>query len=461
MERSTQKETIFFRKALIIISCFFIAAPAVSAVPFQKETDVRSFSLEAAREFALQHNYDTVKSRLDVESAHKKLRETVASGLPQISSSLNYMNNLELATVLIPNFFEGKFDEKIPVQFGTQHNTTFTVQLNQLLFNGSYFVGLKTSSIYRCLADQGLERSKLDVQETVTDTYFLILVSEESEKIMQASLDNLMKTHFEIKELYKEGFLAETDVDMMQVSVTSLENGLQALRRQIDVGYNLLKFQMGLDLDQEIELEDSLNSFISDLSLEEWLGAEFKLQENLDYQLLETQEKLAEMALKNEKAKYLPTLSAFYTYQRNAYRDKFDFFSKDANWFRAQILGVNVNIPVFQSGAQSARVTQAKIEVEKARETRIQAGEGLRLEMKRTLSGLKTAYDNYLNMQENMKLSKKIYDKTLEKYKEGVSSSMDLIQAHDNYLNSQSQYVQALSELLSSKNQLDRITHNY
>jgi outer membrane protein TolC len=398
---------------------------------------------------------------LDIESARKKLRETVASGLPQVSSSLNYLNNLELATVLIPNFFEGKFDEKIPVQFGTQHNTTFTIQVNQLLFNGSYFVGLKTSSIYRRLADQGLERSKLDVQETVSDTYFLILVSEESEKIMQASLDNLRKTHLEVKELYKEGFLAETDVDMIQVSVTSLKNALQALRRQIEIGYNLLKFQMGMDLDKKIELEDSLNSFIHHLSPEEWFETEFKLQENLDYQLLETQEKLAEMAFKNEKAKYLPTLSAFYTYQRNAYQDKFDIFGEDINWFRAQILGVNVSIPVFKSGAQSARVTQAKLEVEKARETRIQAGEGLRLEMKRTISGLESAYENYLNMKDNMKLSEKIYNKTLEKYKEGVSSSMELIQAHDKYLNSQSQYVQALSGLLSAKNQLDRITHNY
>ncbi|MFW6139770.1 MAG: TolC family protein [Acidobacteriota bacterium] len=459
--RSILKDALCLGKIIAAISCFFIAAAAASASPFQEKTKVRSFSLEAAREFAVGHNYDTVKSRLDVEAARKKLRETIAGGLPQISSSLNYMNNLELATVLIPNFFEGKFDEKIPVQFGTQHNTTFTVQVNQLLFNGSYFVGLKTYSIYRRLADQGLERSKLDVQETVSDTYFLILVSEESEKIIQASLDNLKKTHFEIKELYKEGFLAETDVDMMQVSVTSLENALQALRRQIEIGYNLLKFQMGMDLDEKIELEDSLSSFIRNLSPEEWLEAEFKLQENLDYQLLETQEKLTEMALKNEKAKYLPTLSAFYTYQRNAYQDKFDFFGEDVNWFRAQILGVNVSIPIFKSGAQSARVTQAKLEVEKARETRIQAGEGLRLEMKRTLSGLKSAYENYLNMKDNMELSEKIYNKTLEKYKEGVSSSMELIQAHDKYLNSQSQYVQALSELLSAKNQLDRITHSY
>jgi len=461
MMRSTLKDALCLGKIIAVISCFFIAAAAASASPSQKPTEVRSFSLEAAREFALQHNYDTIKSRLDVEAAKKKLRETVAGGLPQITSSLNYMNNLELATVLIPNFFEGKFDEKIPVQFGTQHNTTFTIQVNQLLFNGSYFVGLKTSSIYRRLADQGLERSKLDVQETVSDTYFLILVSEESEKIMQASLDNLKKTHFEVKELYKEGFLPETDVDMIQVSVTSLENALQALRRQIDIGYNLLKFQMGMDLDEKIELEDSLSSFIRDLSPEEWFNTEFKLQENLDYQLLETQEKLAEMALKNERAKYLPTLSAFYTYQRNAYQDKFDFFGEDVNWFRAQILGVNVSLPIFKSGAQSARVTQAELEVEKARETRIQAGEGLRLEMKRTLSGLKSAYENYLNMKDNMKLSEKIYNKTLEKYKEGVSSSMELIQAHDKYLNSQSQYVQALSEFLSAKNQLDRITHNY
>lgn len=461
MIKKTLKHVFTSSKGLVPLAAVFLAAAVASASPLQKETEHRSFSLEDVREFAVQHNYDAIKSRIDLESAKKQLRETVASGLPQVTSSLNYTNNLELTTVLIPNFFEGKFDEKIPVQFGTQHNATFTVQVNQLIFNGSYIVGLQTSSIYRRLADQGLERTQLDVQETVSDTYFLILVSEESEQIMQASLDNLNKTHYEIKQLYKEGFVAETDVDLIQVSVNSLENSLQALRRQIDVAYNLLKFQMGLELTEDITLSDSLDSFIRDLNPEQAFNSEFELENNLDYQLLETQEKLAELALKNEKSKYLPTVSAFYTYQRNAYRDQIDFFSEDANWFRAQILGINVSIPVFKSGAQAARVKQAALAVEKARNTRIQAGEGLRLEMERAVSNLKSAYENYLNMKDNMELSEKIYRVTLEKYKEGVASSMELTQAHDKYLNSQSQYIQAMSELLSAKNKLDRVTENY
>ncbi len=447
---------VFTTAAVLFMGMTLSAAPGL-----QQETDTRVFSLEAVREYAVQHNYDALKSQIDLESAKKKLRETVASGLPQMSSSLNYMNNLELTTVLIPNFFEGKFDEKIPVQFGTQHNAAFTFQVNQLVFNGSYIVGLQTSSIYRRLADQGLEKTQLDIRKTVTDTYFLILVSEESERILEASLDNLNKTHYEIKQLYAEGFAAETDVDLIQVSVNSLNNGLQALRRQTGVAYNLLKFQMGLELSEKIELSGSLDSFIHALAPEKAFSAELDLDDNLDYKLLETQEKLAELALKNEKAKYLPTVSAFYTYQRNAYRDQFDFFSKDANWFRAQILGINVNIPLFKSGAQAARVKQAALAVEKARNTRIQAGEGLRLEMERAVSRLKSAHDNYINMKANMKLSEKIYNVTLEKYKEGVSSSMELTQAHDKFLNSQSQYIQAMSELLNAKNNLDRITENY
>lgn len=461
MIKKTLKHVYTLSKGLVPLTAYLMAASLTAAPPQQKETEHRSLSLEEVREYAVQHNYDAIKSRIDLESAKKKLRETVASGLPQVTSSLNYMNNLELTTVLIPNFFEGKFDEKIPVQFGTQHNATFTFQVNQLIFNGSYIVGLQTSSIYRRLADQGLERTQLDIQETVSDTYFLILVSEESEQIMQASLDNLKKTHYEIKQLYKEGFVAETDVDLIQVSVNSLENGLQALRRQIDVAYNLLKFQMGLELTEDITLSDSLDSFIQDLNPEQAFNTELKLENNLDYQLLETQEKLAELALKNEKSKYLPSISAFYTYQRNAYRDQFDFFSEDANWFRAQILGINVSIPIFKSGAQAARVKQAALAVEKARNTRIQAGEGLRLEMERAVSNLKSAYENYMNMKANMELSEKIYRVTLEKYKEGVASSMELTQAHDKYLNSQSQYIQAMSELLSAKNKLDRVTENY
>jgi len=389
------------------------------------------------------------------------MRETVASGFPQLNSTLGYMNNLELTTVLIPNFFEGKFEEKIPVQFGTQHNASVNFTVNQLLFSGSYIVGLKTSKIYRQLADQNHERTQSDILETVTNTYYLILVSEETKRILKSNIANLEKTHYEIRERYKEGFVAKTDADLVQITVTSLKNSLQSIVRQKEVAYKLLKYQMGLDLSEQIVLTDKLEDILKKIDVSKESNVEFDLQRNIDYKLLETQEKLTEMALRNEKAKYFPSVSFFYTFQWNAFRDAFSFFNFKESWFRSQIVGINVNIPLFTSGVQNARVAQASIALKQARNTRIQASQGLALEAIRAKSTLDSAYENYLNTKENMRLSKKVYDATLFKYNEGVASSLDLTQAHDKYLVAQSDFIQAMSGLLTAKNKLDRLNNNY
>lgn len=446
--------------AAAVFIFLYLSLPARPSASSAQNPPARSFSLREVQDFAVQHSYDSRKSQLNVLTAKAQVKETTGSGLPQIDSTISYMNNLELTTMLIPNFFEGKFDEKIPVQFGTQHNTSLNFTVSQLIFNGSYFVGLQTSRIYRQLADKNLKRTQLDILETVTNTYYLILVSEKSESILTSNIENLQKTLYEVGELNKEGFVAETDVDLLQISLNKVKNGLQAVQRQKEVAYKLLKFQMGMDLDEPIVLTENLEDFLKSPPAKFSPALEFSLARNVDYQLLEAQEKLSRMNLKNERMKYLPTIAAFYTFQLSAMRNEFNLLANE-KWYRAQMLGVNVSIPIFRSGSQKARVKKAALALQQAETTRIQAAEGLLLEAASSKAALVSARDNYLNTKDNMDLSQKVYERTLIKYKEGVVSSMVLTQANDQYLMAQSEYIQAMSELLSAKNKMDRLNSSY
>lgn len=454
-------QTYSSRILCALFSAGFVLAQALFAGPISAQESPRSFSLQQARDYAAQNNYDARKSRLEIAAAQKRIRETIGSGLPQVTSSLGYVNNLELATVLIPNFFEGKPEEKIPVQFGTQHNAALGLQVQQLVFNGSYFVGLQASRIYNVLAEEGFERTRLDVIETVSQTYYLILVSEESERIIRGNLENLEKTLYEIRERYKEGFLEETDADVIQISVTALRNSLQNLQKQTETAYQLLKFQMGIDLDEQIALTDKLESIVTAEDIAQALAGEFSLENNIDYRFMQTQEKLAEMNLKNEKAKYWPTVNAFYSLSFNAFRDRFSFLDFNKDWYRTQTFGVNINFPLFKSGTQKAKVQQAALALEQARTTAQQVAEGLVLEEAQATNALASALENYRNIRDNMELSRKVYDKTLIKYQEGLASSTDLTQANDRFLATQSDYIRALAELLNAKNKLDRIRSAY
>jgi outer membrane protein TolC len=449
---------IFLVQIGILLLCM---NPFLPSRIYGQDSEIQSFSLKDAQEFAVLHSYDSIKSLLDVEAAKKKLRETLADGFPQINSNLGYINNLELSTVLIPDFFGRDLTKKIPVQFGTQHNANFSITVDQKIFDVSYIVGLNASKIYTQLADQGYERTQLEVKETVTDTYYLILVSKESERIIKANIENLEKTLYEISESFKEGFVEETDVDVIQISVTALKNSLQNVQKQTDVAYKLLKFQMGLELGQNIEITENLEEIVRRIDIQEAISAKFDLSQSIDFKLVNTQEKLAEMAHKNAKAKYWPSISAFYTFQQLAQRDAFNFFNFNRDWFRSQVLGINIYIPIFKSGGERARVAQAAIALEQARTATLQASQGILLEDARARNDLSAAQENYLNVKDNMDLSEKVYNTTLIKYREGIVSSTDLTQANDRYLLTQSNYIQAISAFLSAKNRLDRIRNTY
>lgn len=449
-----------FRRILAKLTGIGIMLIVLMILKASAAQETKAFSLREAQEYAMANNYETLKSQLEVAATERRIRETVGAGLPQIISSIGYTNNIELPTVLIPDFFNDPND-RIEVQFGTQHNANINLQVQQLVFNGSYFVGLATSRIYKRLATEGLERSRLDVMETVSQTYYLILVSQESKKIIQGNLQNLEKTLYEIRERFEEGFLEETDADVIQISVTALKNSLQNLEKQTETAYQLLKFQMGIDLSEEIELTENLEDIISEQDVKRAMDRGFYLEDNIDYRLVQTQERLAEMNLKNERAQYWPTLGAYYSLSWAAQRNRFNFFNFDEKWYRSQVVGVNLNIPVFRSGAQKARIQQALISLDQARQTTLQVSQALLLEEAQAKNALSSAYENYLNVKDNMELSKKVYDKTLIKYQEGLASSTDLTQANDRYLAAQASYIQALSQLLDAKNKLERIHNDY
>jgi len=452
-ETPQKKRPLGGRGAWALLLCLLIPQPASSQEPI-------GYSLREAREYALQYNYDAQKSQLDLLAARKKIRETIGLGLPQINTTIGYTNNVELPTVLIPDFF-GDPNDMIEIQFGTQHNANLNLQVQQLVFNGSYFVGLQTSRIFEQLATEGLERTRLDVVETVTQTYYLILVSQESQEIIRGNIQNLEKTLYEIREFYKEGFVEETDADVIQISVTALKNTLQNLEKQTETAFQLLKFQMGIDLGQEIRLTDGLEDIISAQDIEEALARGFYLQDNVDYRLIQTQEALAEMGLKNEKAQYWPSVAAFYSLGWQAQRNSFNFFDFNNRWYRSQAIGLSLNIPLFKSGAQKARVQQASIVLDQARKTTQQVSQGLLLEEAQAKNDLSAAFENYTNVRDNMELARKVYDKTLIKYQEGLASSTDLTQANDRFLATQSSYIQAMAALLNAKNKLDRIHSDY
>ena len=433
---------------------------ALTLLPAVVSGQVKSFTLKEAQEYALENSYQVKSSKYDTEIAREKLNETLSVGLPQIDATLDYNYYISLPTSLIPGEFFGQPGEYIEVQFGTKHNATAGVVLRQLIFDGRYFIGLQYAKLYTAISEESLVKAREEVKVSVAQVYYRILVNEEALRVLDSTLAVLEKTRYEIGEMYTAGFAEETDYDQLTITVKATENSRNDLLAQNTVAYNLLKYQMGLDLDEEILLSMSLEDVLQEIGLDALLNQTFEIENNVDYRMVNMQEQMKVLNLRNEKASYWPTINGSVLLQTNAQRDKFTFTHTGEVWFPMSTAAATLSLPVFSSGMRKSRVDQARLELEQVRNTKTQLEEGLELDLLRYRSNLTAALENFLNEEENVALSRKIYQKTLIKYNEGVATSAELTQQHNQFFEAEARYFSNALSLLNAKVELDKVMGN-
>lgn len=440
---------VFFRYTLLLL---------LMLVTFLPAQEVKSFSLEEAKEYAKENNYDVQKALLAIDAANMQKWQVTAIGFPQIELKAQYSKFIDIPTQLIPGeFFDKEAGSFIPVQFGVPHNASYGINATQLIFSGSYIVGLQASRTFMQLSEQAHKKSQIDAGEEVSNTYFLVLLAEENKKVLVKSLENLNTTYNEIVEMNKEGFIEETDVSQLRISVNQLQTQLNSVDQQIEVAYKLLKLQMGLDIETPIKLSDNLNQFLMETIANQKSDRPFVLKNNIGYKLLQTRERLSDLSLKNEYSTFLPNIAAFANIEKNAQRNEFNFFDSGLPWFKTTIAGIQLSWPIFSGGQKIFKVQKAKIELKQAEVDRIKAEQGLNLQYTQIRSAYKTALNSYNNARENKELANNVYDINLEKYKEGLISSLELVQAHNQYLQAEGSYLQTAAQLLTARTKLDKL----
>ena len=436
---------------------FLLAITFVPAGAENVEQDTLYLSLKEARHYAVEHSYAMRRARKDLNIAEKQIWETTAAGLPQIKASLGYNYYIDIPTSLVPaEFFGGEPGKFREIQFGTQQNITATASVEQLIFDGQYIVGLRASRIYRNLASQALERSGLEVENAVTETYFLVLLVRKNLTTVSENLRNMEKQLEETRELLKEGFTDPINVDQLQLTVSNLENRISSLKRQEEFTTSLLKFQLGLDMEKQLGLTDNLENLHQELINDLSFLTEFAPRQHIAYRMSYSQEEMNRMIVQREQSAYLPTISASFIRQEMAMRNEFNFFDGNQSWFPSTYFAVNMNVPIFSSGLRSSRVAQARLELERARIDREETFQSLKLQMQEAMADFNTAREQYKKEQENLNLAKRIFERTLIMFSEGMASSLELTQANDQLVITQSNYYHALFEVLNARNNINK-----
>lgn len=440
-------------KRFIVIQ---LLLPLVIFITTGTSAQQREFSLDEAQRYAMENSYVLKNVKHDIVLAQKEVWKTITIGLPQVEGTANYNMFLNLPVSLIPGeFFGEEAGTYIPVKFGQDYNSDFGFTVSQLIFDGSYIVGVGSSKIYLNLAKHAAEKAEINIREAVAQSYYLALIGMRNKQIMEDNLANSKTLLKETEAYFENGFREEMDVDQMKILVRNAENEVLKAEREIAIAKVVLKYTLGYPMDQDIELSDKLENFINPITGNGNTEG-FDLAGHIDYRLATTNFQVSEKLLKLEKAAFLPRLSGFYSYTKTAYGNQANLFKSSVSWFPASLVGLQLTVPIFNSGQKIMSVQQAKIEVEKAGNDRRLAETTLQKDFLTAAAELQTAKEKYENDIENHQLAERILGKTKIKFKNGLSSSTELSQLETQYLQTYGAYVASIMQLLQADLQLKK-----
>jgi outer membrane protein len=411
-----------------------------------------SFSLQQAIEHSIQYNYTAINSGRDIEAAKKKKWETTTIGLPQISGSVNYQNNFKLQQNLIT-----VGGNPTILTFGDYNTMDAKLTLNQLIFDGSYLVGLQASKVYLQLFENSKKKTDAEISEMVTQSYGNVLLAEESIKVLQRNMAILQKNFNDAHQFYKSGLGEQETEEQIAITLATVKSSLNNVTRLREIALKMLKINLGIEINDQLTLTDNLESLTQANLAMALESSEYNINNTVDYQIVSNMTEQKRLLLKLEKSKALPSLSANVNFGTNAFASNFNFLNPDQRWYNYSGLGVGLNVPIFSSLGRSARTQQAKIAFEQAQTTQTETEQKLKLQFEKTKSDLEYSIEEYTAAKSNLNLAERIEKKQQTKFTEGLSTSFELSEAQRQLYATQQSFLQSMVEVINKRAALEKI----
>ena len=415
-------------------------------------------SLEEAIAFGEQNNRNIKKASMEIRKAYKDQWSTIAIGLPQISANADYQNFIELPTSLIPaQFFGGNEGEFAEVQFGTPQTMTAGLTIQQLIFDGSYIVGLEASKIFLKISENIFEKTLLEIRKNIVQTYSSVLLARENIIFLEKNKNNLEKNLLELNQLYENGFEEEESVEQIRLTLSGVNTQLRYISNLERITLDMLKLLMGFPIKSPLILSDNLEKFTNESLFNFKVPENLSIDNNIDIKIAENNLLSETLLYKYERSKGLPRLSAFLNGNYTGNSESFTFTQQGQKWFGAALIGINLQIPVFSSLRRSALSQKAKIAMLQAENDLTETQERILIQFQSAENEYKLAVENYFTNKENLELATRIEKKNQLKYFEGVTSSFELREAQLQLYSAQNNYIKSIQEVIQKKLSLQTI----
>lgn len=444
------------------------------------------FDLEACIQYAMANNNNVKSATFDEYIAEAQIKEVAATGFPQLSLAADLQYFIELPTQILPGFFapeqevviiDGnpypltKLDpetlqpipgEEVAAQFGFPWQSTVGANLSWRALDPAYFYGLKAARELSSLRSIQSAQTREEIAFNVANAYIQALISRQQQALLNVNISRVSSLLDETRALYQEGFVESIDVDRLQISLNNLTLEQANIKRYIRVSDAVLKFQMGMPLEEDLFLSEPGFDVSALPELPIYSEETFDPSTTaLNYSILKQTEELQVLDYKRIRSGYLPSLTVFGSYQFNAQRSEFNLFESDQEWFPISVVGVQLNWNIFDSFIRVRQMEQTKLGIEQTRLQQQSVLEAARLEFEQSNMQLMNAYNTLSSTKANVGLASNIYNVSTIKYKEGVGSSLEVTQASSELQEAENAYLAALYSYLQAEIAFDKAVGNF
>ena len=407
-------------------------------------------SAREAVDYALKNSVQVKNALINIQIQRQSNREITSAAFPQIDGNVNLTDFLNIATNLLPGEFFGQpAGTYVPVKFGTKFNSTYGINLRQILFDGQVFVGLQARSASIKYAEQNVAVTQEQIKANVYKVYYQLVVGRNQINLIDANISRAEKLLNETMQLFNNGFQEKLDVDKVNVSLSNLKTDRTKVENQLQTGNLALKYLMGMPVKEQLELTDSLSD--SDLKQNLLTDGSFRYEDRVEYQLQQTVAKLNEYNIKRYKLSYYPTLTLTAGYNRNAQRNSFNFFKSGEPWFPTSFFGFGLAVPIFDGFAKDARIQQAKLQLQQTRNNIANLENSIENDMQTAKVQIGNALLTLDEQKKNMALAEQVYNQTKLKYEQGLGSNLEITNAETDMITSQNNYFSAVYDAIIAR----------
>jgi outer membrane protein TolC len=440
-------------KNYLLLALFF----GLSGTPVAAQ-QVVSLILSEAVDYAVENNPTTKNARLELLISKATIKETTARGLPQINGAYNLDYNPKIPVVFLPN--QPPFGDPsnpsdvIPARFGVSYSSGLGVTVNQMIFDGSFFVGLRAAKTLLELTNKDLKKAEIDVVENVKKAYFGVLVNQQRIRLAGANLSRIDTLLKETTALNEAGFVEKIDVSRVQVQRNNTFTQVQRSQTALEISKQILKLQMGIPIEYEVELVETLQDLSTKEALVQLLGEEGS--DRIEIEQVVTQITLVGLDLKNNISQYMPKINFIGNARRSGAGNELDRVFNKSNWFGSSLVGVSMSVPIFDGFSKAARIQKNRVQLTQLENQRSFLKESFNSELYAAKANLRNDL-NILEVQEaNLQLATEVYQIARIKYKEGIGSNLEVVNADASLIEAEINYLGALYDGLISKINLEK-----